>query len=68
MWNHQLSVLPSNTHDIGVVEVSAKAKGVRGGELRSLGAGLYNSLSLFNHSCVPCMVSEAASDTGQYHI
>ena len=52
----QLSVLPSNTHDIGFVEMSAKGGGVKGGELRSLGAGLYNTLSLFNHSCVPCMV------------
>ena len=54
-------MLPSNTHDIGLVEMSAKSNGVRGGQLRSLGAGLYNTLSLFNHSCVPCMVSDVPS-------
>ena len=53
---HFLRVLPSNSHDIGELELASKASPIRGGEMRSLGAGMYNTLSLFNHSCAPCMV------------
>ena len=53
---HFLRVLPANSHDVGVIEMFNKECSVRGGEMASLGAGLYNTLSLFNHSCVPCFV------------
>jgi hypothetical protein len=54
---HFLAVLPSNCHDIGSLEkCDRKSTAARGSEMLSLGSGMYNTLSLFNHSCVPCFV------------
>ena len=52
---HFLGVLSPNTHDIGELSLQKKGR-VAGSQMGSLGGGLYNTLSLFNHSCEPCFM------------
>lgn len=50
LFMHFLHFLPANAHDIGELELLNKNV-FSGSKMTSLGAGLYNTLSLFNHSC-----------------
>ena len=60
--NNMLISLPSNVHGIGEMNYSRDADNVNSkdekivGKLKSFGIGLYNTLSLMNHSCIPNFV------------
>ena len=58
---HFLRVLPANGHDIGELEL-AQAATLKGSQMTSLGAGVFNTLSLFNHSCNPIFMRANAGD------
>ena len=45
--------LPKNVHDIAVLETSETRRWVNSAEIKSLGAGVYLTGALFNHSCDP---------------
>ena len=56
---HLLRVLPSNCHNIGEIRFDGgvgSGDSIRLGRMESIGGGLYNTLSLFNHSCCPSFV------------
>ena len=50
---HFTNSLPQNIHDIAVLETSEVRKWVNTSEIKSLGAGVYLTGALFNHSCDP---------------
>ena len=50
---HFTNSLPQNIHDIAVLETSETRKWVNTSEIKSLGAGVYLTGALFNHSCDP---------------
>ena len=50
---HFTNSLPQNIHDIAVLETSESRKWVNTSEIKSLGAGVYLTGALFNHSCDP---------------
>ena len=45
--------LPQNVHDIALLETSETRRWVNSAEIKSLGAGVYLTGALFNHSCDP---------------
>ena len=45
--------LPQNIHDIALLETSEARRWVNTSEIKSLGAGVYLTGALFNHSCDP---------------
>ena len=50
---HFTNSLPQNIHDIALLETSEPKKWVNSSEIRSLGAGVFLTGALFNHSCDP---------------
>ncbi len=50
---HLLNVLPCNVHDVSEYENPVKDQFARGAKQVSLGAAMYPTLALFNHSCTP---------------
>ena len=50
---HFSNSLPQNIHDIALLETSEVRRWVNSAEIKSLGAGVYLTAALFNHSCDP---------------
>ena len=50
---HFTNSLPQNVHDIALLETSETKKWVNSSEIKSLGAGVFLTGALFNHSCDP---------------
>ena len=54
--HRMVSACPANTHEIHHLVTPTLDKWSPQGELRQLGAGLYSTAALFNHSCDPNIV------------
>ena len=50
---HFTHSFPQNVHDIALLETSETRRWVNSAEIKSLGAGVYLTGALFNHSCDP---------------
>ena len=50
---HFTHSFPQNVHDIALLETSESRRWVNSAEIKSLGAGVYLTAALFNHSCDP---------------
>ena len=51
-----LASLPCNRHGVGEMVVAREEGGRCTGEVRPFGVGLFNTVSLLNHSCLPNIV------------
>ena len=51
-----LASMPCNRHGVGEMVVAREEGGRFTGEVRPFGVGLYNTVSLLNHSCLPNIV------------
>jgi hypothetical protein len=50
---HFTNTFPQNVHDIALLQTSEMKRWVNSSEIKSLGAGVYPTCALFNHSCDP---------------
>ena len=50
---HFTNTFPQNVHDIALLQTSEKSRWVNSAQVKSLGAGVYLTSALFNHSCDP---------------
>ena len=50
---HFTNTFPQNVHDIALLQTSVTSKWSNSGEIKSLGAGVFLTSALFNHSCDP---------------
>lgn len=50
---HFTNTFPQNVHDIALLETPEMKRWVNSSEIKSLGAGVFPTCALFNHSCDP---------------
>ena len=50
---HFTNTFPQNVHDIALLQTPEKSRWVNSAQIKSLGAGVYLTSALFNHSCDP---------------
>lgn len=50
---HFTNTFPQNVHDIALMQTAEKSRWVNSAQIKSLGAGVYLTSALFNHSCDP---------------
>ena len=50
---HFTNTFPQNVHDIALLQTAEKSRWVNSAQVKSLGAGVYLTSALFNHSCDP---------------
>ncbi|XP_023338753.1 SET and MYND domain-containing protein 4 isoform X2 [Eurytemora carolleeae] len=53
---HFINTLPQNVHDIALMETADPRRWLNSNQVKSLGAGVYCTAALYNHSCAPCFM------------